>query len=109
MIHELTRIQLRRREREKAIMKSMHAGPFQISFTAQGVELSVREPSEQLLMSYTDCYELFAALYEHRAELYRLAYQDQEGSEDATTYRLNDITYTIDASTDAITIAGWEP
>lgn len=88
------------------MMKSIYAGPFQISFTAQGVEFHAREQSEQFLMSYTDCYELFAALYQQRAELYRLAYQGQEGREGAATYRLNDVTYTIEG--DSITVAGWE-
>ena len=57
-------------------------------------------------MNYKECYELFAVLYERRADLYKLSHQDSKSPEDASTYVLNDLTYTVDAH--SVAVAGWQ-
>lgn len=87
-------------------MDNLVLGPFQIDFTAEGVEFRTRDQSDQHTLTYAQCYQLLAALYQNRDELYRLSHKESKQAGESSTYVVGGLTYTIDDT--SVGVAGWE-
>jgi hypothetical protein len=93
------------REEEDA-MDSIVIGPFHIDFTADGAVFRTTQPTEHNILTYTECYQLLAALYQRRDDLYQLAHTGKQQTDDTQAQTLNGLTYTIDDY--SVAVAGWE-
>lgn len=87
-------------------MDSLVIGPFQIDFTPDGVAFRTPDQSDQHMLTYAECYQLLALLYQNRDELYRLSHEERKRVGEAATYVVGGLTYTIDDS--SVAVAGWE-
>src|SRR5947209_2871048 len=88
------------------VIDSLVIGPFQIDFTPDGVNFRTLDQSDQHTLTYADCYQLLAALYQNRDELYRLSHNESKQPGGSSTYVVGELTYTIDDT--SVTVAGWE-
>jgi hypothetical protein len=57
-------------------MHDVTIGPFAITFTPDGVEFSTAHPDTATKLSYTECYELFRALYVRRDTIYKYTHRE---------------------------------
>jgi hypothetical protein len=81
-------------------------GPFRIDFTPDNVTFLTSDASNTHTLTYAECYQLLAALYQCRDELYKLSQGKDQPAEGPPTYVYNDVTYVI--NDDSISVAGWE-
>jgi len=87
-------------------MNDLVIGPFRIDFTVDGVTFLTSDASDAHTLTYGECYQLLAMLYQRRDALYQLSHKDGQHSEGPPTYVYNDVTYVI--NDDSISVAGWE-
>ena len=87
-------------------MDNLEIGPFQIDFTPDGVNFRTRDQSDQHTLTYSQCYQPLAALYQNRDELYRLSHIEGKQAGESSTYVVGELTYTIDDT--SVAVAGWE-
>ncbi len=89
-------------------MNDLVIGPFHIDFTRDGVTFLTSDASDTHthMLTYGECYQLLAVLYQRRDALYQLSHRDGQHSEGPPTYVYNDVTYVI--NDDSISVAGWE-
>ena len=87
-------------------MDNLVIGPFEIDFTPDGVNFRTRDQSDQHTLTYSQCYQLLAALYQNRDELYRLSHTESKQAGESSTYVVGELTYTIDDT--SVAVAGWE-
>jgi hypothetical protein len=57
-------------------MHDVTIGPFAITFTPDGVEFSTAHQDTITKLSYTECYELFRALYVRRDTIYKYTHRE---------------------------------
>ena len=86
-------------------MNDMVIGPFRIDFTRDGVIFHTADAADTHTLTYGECYQLWAVLYQRRDALYQLSHRDDQ-REGPPTYVYNDVTYVI--NDDSIAVAGWE-
>ena len=86
-------------------MNDLVIGPFHIDFTPDGVKFLTSDASNTHTLTYGECYQLLAMLYQRRDALYQLSHRDGQ-HEGPPTYVYNDVTYVI--NDDSISVAGWE-
>lgn len=87
-------------------MDDLVIGPFRIDFTPDGVTFLTSDTSSTHALTYNECYQLLAALYQRRDALYQLSHKDGQHTEGPPTYVYNEVTYVI--NDDSISVAGWE-
>lgn len=87
-------------------MNDLVIGPFHIDFTPDGVSFLTSDASDTHTLTYAECYQLLATLYQRRDALYSLSHRDGQHTEGPPTYVYNDVTYVI--NDDSISVAGWE-
>jgi|SRR5581483_12434565 len=87
-------------------MNDLVIGPFRIDFTPDGVSFLTSDTLNVHTLTYAECYQLLATLYQRRDALYRLSHRDGQHTEGPPTYVYNDVTYVI--NDDSISVAGWE-
>lgn len=86
-------------------MNDLVIGPFRIDFTQDSVKFLTSDASDTHTLTYGECYQLLAMLYQRRDALYQLSHRDGQ-QEGPPTYVYNDVTYVI--NDDSISVAGWE-
>ena len=86
-------------------MNDLVIGPFRIDFEQDGVKFLTSDASNTHTLTYGECYQLLAVLYQRRDTLYQLSHHDGQ-HEGPPTYVYNDVTYVI--NDDSISVAGWE-
>ncbi len=87
-------------------MDDLVIGPFSIDFTPGGVIFRTSDQADSYSLTYSECYQLLAMLYQRRDELYKLSQRKDQPAERPPTYVYNEVTYVI--NDDSISVAGWE-
>ena len=81
-------------------------GPFHIDFTPDGVTFHTTDASNTHTLTYAECYQLLATLYQRRDALYQLSHLNGQHTEGPPTYVYNNVTYVI--NDDSISVSAWE-
>src|SRR5262245_28227460 len=93
-------LQLRLRIRD---MHDVTIGPFAITFTREGVEFLTEDQDVATRLSYTECYELFRALYMRRDTIYKYTHREHQAELQKSD---GQVTYT--KNRESFAVASWE-
>ena len=84
-------------------MHDVTIGPFAITFTREAVEFRTKDQDDATLLSYTECYELFRALYLRRDTIYKYTHRENQ-----TEPQKSDGQVTYTKNQESFAVASWE-
>lgn len=84
-------------------MHDVIVGPFAITFTREGVEFLTEDQKDATKLSYSECYELFRALYMRRDTIYKYTHRENQAEPQKSDGR---VTYTNNQ--ESFAVASWD-